>query len=135
MLTTLVTTYFLGLLWYRFSDSWQKTLIPDEPEERYWVVFFGLRAAKMDLFEYPSETALSGEFVPGGSLEITNDESVDGRRMFGGKEYGINNDLPLNQIHQRLITCMYYALTTLSTVGYGDFFPKSIAEKIVGSII
>ena len=30
---------------------------------------------------------------------------------------------------------MYYALTTLSTVGYGDFFPVSVAEKIVGSII
>ena len=30
---------------------------------------------------------------------------------------------------------MYYALTTLSTVGYGDFFPTSIAEKIVGAII
>lgn len=30
---------------------------------------------------------------------------------------------------------MYYSLTTLSTVGYGDFSPKSIIEKIFGSII
>ena len=30
---------------------------------------------------------------------------------------------------------MYYALTTLSTVGYGDFYPTSIAEKIIGAII
>lgn len=30
---------------------------------------------------------------------------------------------------------MYYALTTLATVGYGDYYPYSIAEKIVGSII
>jgi hypothetical protein len=30
---------------------------------------------------------------------------------------------------------MYYALTTLSTVGYGDFSPVSIAEKIVGAVI
>jgi len=30
---------------------------------------------------------------------------------------------------------MYYALTTLSTVGYGDFYPSSIAEKVAGSII
>ncbi len=30
---------------------------------------------------------------------------------------------------------MYYALTTLATVGYGDYFPCSIAEKILGSII
>jgi len=30
---------------------------------------------------------------------------------------------------------MYYALTTLSTVGYGDYYPSSLAEKIVGSVI
>lgn len=35
----------------------------------------------------------------------------------------------------KLILSMYYALTTLSTVGYGDFYPKSVVEKIVGSII
>lgn len=35
----------------------------------------------------------------------------------------------------KLITCMYYALTTLSTVGYGDFRPQTVVEKIVGSII
>ena len=34
-----------------------------------------------------------------------------------------------------LIKCMYYSLTTLSTVGYGDFYPNSIMEKIFGSII
>ena len=30
---------------------------------------------------------------------------------------------------------MYYALTTLATVGYGDYYPSSISEKILGSII
>ena len=34
-----------------------------------------------------------------------------------------------------LCKCMYYSLTTLSTVGYGDFSPVSIMEKIFGSII
>ena len=36
---------------------------------------------------------------------------------------------------QALCKCMYYSLTTLSTVGYGDFSPVSIMEKIFGSII
>ena len=31
--------------------------------------------------------------------------------------------------------CCYFALTTLSTVGYGDLSPQSNVEKIVGIII
>ncbi len=35
----------------------------------------------------------------------------------------------------RLVVCVYFILTTLSTVGYGDFYPISIIEKILGSVI
>ena len=38
-------------------------------------------------------------------------------------------------VPDKLVTCLYYILTTLSTVGYGDFVPISILEKILGSII
>ena len=31
--------------------------------------------------------------------------------------------------------CCYYALTTLSTVGYGDLSPETNLEKIVGILI
>jgi len=91
----LVATYFFGLWWYRLSDYIFMTyVLPDEPEERYWVVKFKLR--------HP-------------------------------KDY--KGDDELMSISDRLILCMYYMLTTLSTVGYGDFYPFSIAEKIVGSLI
>ena len=34
-----------------------------------------------------------------------------------------------------MITSAYFSITTLSTVGYGDLFPISKAEKIVGMVI
>ena len=40
---------------------------------------------------------------------------------------------PPDNMSQAIISC-YYALTTLSTVGYGDYFPISINEMIVGII-
>ena len=43
IMTTLVTTYFLALLWYRFSDNWQKLLDPTTTDDKYFVVYFGLR--------------------------------------------------------------------------------------------
>ena len=36
---------------------------------------------------------------------------------------------------EKLVVCLYFILTTLSTVGYGDFFPVATVEKIIGSII
>lgn len=40
----------------------------------------------------------------------------------------------IDEFHQLTISC-YYALTTLSTVGYGDFYPVSNTERIVAVII
>jgi len=36
---------------------------------------------------------------------------------------------------RRLIICCYFALTTLATVGYGDFTPQSNIERIFGILI
>lgn len=30
---------------------------------------------------------------------------------------------------------MYFAMTSLSTVGFGDFYPKNSYERLIGSII
>lgn len=29
----------------------------------------------------------------------------------------------------------YYGMTTLSTIGYGDFLPKSVQEKVIISVV
>ena len=36
---------------------------------------------------------------------------------------------------RKLIVSCYFTLTTLSTVGYGDFYPQSTLERIVGIIV
>jgi len=36
--------------------------------------------------------------------------------------------------HKLIVSC-YYALTTLSTVGYGDFYPVNTRERVVAIII
>ncbi len=33
-------------------------------------------------------------------------------------------------VYKRVVTCMYFIMTTLTTVGYGDFYPLSNAERI-----
>mgnify|MGYP002634111461 CR=1 FL=1 len=40
-----------------------------------------------------------------------------------------------DDVFKKIITLMYFFLTTLSTVGYGDYYPSSISEKIVGIFI
>ena len=51
------------------------------------------------------------------------------------KTFITNYGLSKKPIDFRLTTSMYFALTTLSTVGYGDYFPVSNLEKVLGSII
>jgi len=65
----------------------------------------------------------------------------DGVETFITKFYFANTDpevvKSVNDINVgvRLVYSVYFILTTLSTVGYGDFYPVSILEKIVGSLI
>lgn len=81
IMTTLVTTYFIGLLWYRFSDNWQKYLSYDEgDDEKYFVVFFGLRPPSFKI-DADSEWALTHNKTMAADLD---------RRLFEGKDW----DLP-----------------------------------------
>ena len=42
------------------------------------------------------------------------------------------SDLDENKI---LVRIWYYAITTLSTIGFGDYSPKSVNEKILGCLV
>lgn len=45
------------------------------------------------------------------------------------------NGLKNKDVYERLVISCYFALTTLSTVGYGDYYPVSNVERIVAVII
>ena len=45
------------------------------------------------------------------------------------------NDLQAKSINQQLITFVYFASTTLSTVGLGDFYPTSNIERLITTFI
>jgi hypothetical protein len=95
MCIIIISTYMFGLIWYRLSDyGFKHWLLPSEPEERHWVVTWGLKRPSCD------------------------------------EDLG-----ELMALYDRLIVSMYFMLTTLSTVGYGDYYPTSISEKIVGALI
>lgn len=49
IMTTLVITYFLALLWYRFSDYWQTFLGFGDDETNYFVVVYKLRPQTYDI--------------------------------------------------------------------------------------
>ena len=36
---------------------------------------------------------------------------------------------------ERAIISMYFAFTTLSTVGFGDYYPKGDVERLVGGFV
>lgn len=41
----------------------------------------------------------------------------------------------MSELHTRLITTMYFSLTTLATVGYGDYYPSTMLERILSSLV
>jgi hypothetical protein len=46
-------------------------------------------------------------------------------------EYGIFD----NQFHKNQIISIYFAFTSLSTVGFGDYAPRGNIERMIGSFI
>lgn len=45
------------------------------------------------------------------------------------------NEEELNSSGPKLVKVWYFAITTLSTIGYGDFHPVSISERWIASFI
>ena len=48
VIETLIITYFLGLIWFRYSDNWQEYFIDNPSIDETWVVNFHLRRPKYE---------------------------------------------------------------------------------------
>lgn len=53
---------------------------------------------------------------------------------FGSIMYYIEEDQPKSQFNSILKAC-WWAVVTMSTVGYGDLYPTSVPGKLVGSVV
>jgi len=66
-------------------------------------------------------------------MELNSQEDIDNQNTFV-LEFNISDD-DLYSDGSKLIIICYFALTTLSTVGYGDFYPISSLEMILCVVI
>lgn len=53
---------------------------------------------------------------------------------FGSIMYYIEEDQPDSEFNSILKAC-WWAVVTMSTVGYGDLYPTSVPGKLVGSVV
>ena len=65
------------------------------------------------------------------SNEFNDDADVDDLNTFI-LSFGLNE---LKTDSNRLVVCCYFALTMLSTVGYGDYYPISNLEMVMTVIL
>ena len=55
--------------------------------------------------------------------------------FYSWPSYGFIEEDDENNDVATLVKMWYYAITTLSTIGFGDFSPKSVYEKFLGAVI
>jgi hypothetical protein len=61
---------------------------------------------------------------------INTQEDIDNENTFNTR-FGLVNDTD----YTKLIISGYYVLSTLSTVGYGDYYPISTTERLLSIVI
>ncbi len=60
-------------------------------------------------------------------------KAVSEDETWAESQWGIpSSDLDQVSIHEKYVTSLYWSLTTLTTVGYGDIHPENDAERMYG---
>lgn len=68
-------------------------------------------------------------------LELHKDEAVPGDHVDTWVLYEGNWDNINRPQYEKLLVNVYFAVTTLSTVGFGDFYPVANTERLAGAFL
>ena len=117
ILMALIITYFLGCINFFISDTFNSET--DVQSRSTFLTFHGIVEYQASL---DWDKILANKIV-----DITN----DGRRVLRDDKV---EPQAYNEGSMMVISC-YFALTTLSTVGYGDLYPVSPLEMLVTVVI
>ena len=122
VLTIFITSYFVGLFWYIICNTYAIYILEAEHEEEE-------RAAASDLMPIGLE----------GNMNITNTVRKDHPQNLDEVNDFITyfkiDDGKTYKQWDRAIVMTYYAFTSLSTVGFGDYHPRNEFERVVCAIL
>lgn len=114
-------TYFIGCFWWLIVK-----LINSQEDIEKQNTF--ITANELDLiFDYSNDTLCDPTHCAEHTLHVGSDEELCKSNEW--KKVNCGQDV----FTQAIIVC-YFALTTLSTIGYGDLYPLSSREMILGII-
>ena len=69
------------------------------------------------------------------NITLIKEQIVGEEEALGGTFVRVNFQEGVDDEYKRIVLMLYFALTTLSTVGYGDYHPISDLEMIITSLI
>lgn len=67
--------------------------------------------------------------------EAYDAEGKDQSQMLRGGTWYKSNDIESLDLASQVVYSQYFALTVLSTVGYGDYYPVGLIEMILGILV
>jgi len=69
------------------------------------------------------------------NITVIREEIVNEEEALEGTFVRVNFQEGVDDEYKRIVLMLYFALTTLSTVGYGDYHPISDLEMIITSLV